>query len=68
MEKLGDRPFVPYPLSLLYLHALQTRASLVHASTCLLETDAQIRYFSRYLKSSEARAISGRWNIVQYES
>ena len=33
---------------------------MAHTSTEILETEMQNRYFSRYLKSSEARAISGR--------
>ena len=33
---------------------------IAHASTELLETELQNRYFSRNLESPEARAISGR--------
>jgi hypothetical protein len=33
---------------------------IAHASIKLLETEMQNRYFSRYLISSEAHAISGR--------
>ena len=33
---------------------------IAHASTEQLETEMQNRYFSKYLKSPEARAMSGR--------
>jgi hypothetical protein len=34
---------------------------MAYASSELHETDMQNRYFSRYLKSPKARAISDRW-------
>lgn len=36
---------------------------IAHASTELLESAEQNRYLIRYLKGSEARAISGHWHI-----
>lgn len=33
---------------------------IAYASTEILESEIQNRYFSRYLESSEAHAISGR--------
>ncbi len=38
---------------------------IAHASTRLLESEMQNRYFSRNIKCSEARAISGRWRALQ---
>ena len=37
---------------------------IAHASKRLLETEIQNRYFSRYLMSSEAHAISGCYGQV----
>ena len=34
---------------------------IAHASTESFETEVQNQYFSKYLMSSEARAISGRY-------
>lgn len=43
---------------ILYYKKRNVTNDIVHASTELLETEMQNRYFSRYLKSPEARAIS----------
>ena len=53
---------------ILYYKKRNVRNDIAHASTELLETEMQNRYFSRYLKSPEARAISELLASIAFRS
>lgn len=48
-----------WPKNQMRNNCIRPTNDIAHASTELLETEMQNRYFSKYLKSPKARAISG---------